>query len=112
MDPLHILSTEQTSSDSALAPSEPLLYWSTPGTTREHQAKRFLKVLLPSIPLVAFSVDFLYAYVVQASGDLAADRPINVERPFLGALLLALVMSLLCIFIYHGVLKILEAPQR
>ncbi len=112
MDPIQILTSEQASSDQTLGPSEPLLYWSTPAVTREHQIKRFLKVLLPSIPLIAFSVDFLYAYIAQASADLAANRPIAAERPFFGALLLALVMSLLCIFIYHGVLKILEEDQR
>lgn len=111
MDPIQILASEHASSDQALAPVESLLSWSTPGTTRKHQAKRFLKILLPSIPLVAFSVDFLYAYIAQASADLATNRPIDGARPFLGALLLALVLSLLCIFIYHGVLKILEEGQ-
>ncbi|HEY7350574.1 MAG TPA: hypothetical protein VH599_19855 [Ktedonobacterales bacterium] len=111
MDPIHILTSEQASSDQTLAASEPLLYWSKPDATREQHARRFLKVLLPSIPLIAFSVDFLYAYIAQASADLAANRPINAERPFFGALLLALVMSLLCIFIYHGVLKIFAENQ-
>jgi hypothetical protein len=112
MDPIQTLTSERASSDQALAPSEPLLSWSTPGMTREQRARRFLKVMLPSIPLVAFSVDFLSAYIAQASADLAANRPIDATRPFLGAVLLALVVSLLCIFIYHGVLKILEEPLR
>lgn len=107
MDPIQILTSEQASSDQALPQAEPFFYWSTPGATREYQARRFLKVLLPSIPLIAFSVDFLYAYITQASADIANDRPIDATHPFLGALLLAMVLSLLCIFIYHGVLKIL-----
>jgi len=111
MDPIQVLTSEQISSDQALAPVEPLLSWSTPGTTREHQARRFLKILLPSIPVVAFSVDFLYAYIAQASADLAENRPIDGARPFFGAMLVALVMSVLCIFIYHGVLKILEESR-
>jgi hypothetical protein len=108
MDPTQILTSEQASNNHALASSESLFHWSAPGTTKEYRARRFLKVLLPSIPLVAFSVDFLHAYIAQASAALAQDQPIDATRPFLGAALLALVMSLLCIFIYHGVLKILE----
>lgn len=108
MDPIQVLTSEQATSDQALVPVEPLLSWSTPGATREQQVRRFLKILLPSIPVVAFSVDFLYAYIAQASADLAANRPIDGARPFFGALLVALMMSLLCIFIYHSVLKILE----
>ncbi len=112
MDPIQILTTEQTSSNQTLAPSEPLFYWSASGATKEHQVRRFLKVLLPSIPLVAFSIDFLYAYIAQASADLADDRPIDATHPFFGALLLALVLSLLCIFIYHGVLRILSETRE
>lgn len=114
MDPTQTLTSEQTARDQALASSEPLFYWSTPGSTstREYQARRFLKVLLPSIPLAAFSIDFLYAYITQASADLADNRPIDATRPFYGALLLALVLGLMCIFIYHGVLKILEENPR
>jgi succinate dehydrogenase hydrophobic anchor subunit len=111
MDPVQTLTPEQASSKTTLAPPQPLFSWSAPGATREHQARRFLMVLLPSIPLVAFSIDFLYAYITQASADLAEDRPIDATHPFLGALLLALVLSLLCIFIYHGVLKILAEHQ-
>jgi hypothetical protein len=108
MDPTQMLTSEQASHNHALASSEPLFSWAAPGTTKEDRARRFLKVLLPSIPLVAFSVDFLYAYIAKASTDLAQNQPIDATRPFLGAMLLALVMSLLCIFIYHGVLKILD----
>jgi hypothetical protein len=111
MDPTQILTSEQASNNHTLASSEPLFYWSAPGTTKEYRARRFLKVLLPSIPLVAFSVDFLYAYIFKASTDLAQNQPIDATRPFLGAMLLALVMSLLCIFIYHGVLKILDETR-
>ncbi len=111
MDPTQILTSEQASSKQGLASPEPLFYWSAPGTTREYRARRFLKVLLPSIPLVAFSVDFLHAYIAQASAALAQNQPIDATRPFLGAALLALVMSLLCIFIYHGVLKILDETR-
>ena len=111
MDPTQIFTSEQAGSKQALASSEPLFYWSAPGPTKEYQARRFLKILLPSIPLVAFSVDFLYAYIAQASTALAANQPIDATRPFLGAVLLALIMSLLCIFIYHGVLKILDEAR-
>ena len=111
MDPTQTLTSEHTS-DQALTSSEPLFYWSVPEGTREYQARRFLKVLLPSIPLAAFSIDFLYAYITQASADLAENRPIDATHPFYGALLLALVLGLMCIFIYHGVLKILEENPR
>ena len=111
MDPTQTLTSEHTS-DQALTSSEPLFYWSVPVSTRGNQARRFLKVLLPSIPLAAFSIDFLYAYITQASADLADNRPIDATHPFYGALLLALVLSLMCIFIYHGVLKILEENPR
>ena len=114
MDPTQTLTSEHPASDQALASSEPLFYWSVPDNTgaREHQARRFLKVLLPSIPLVAFSIDFLYAYITQASADLADNRPIDATHPFYGALVLALVLGLMCIFIYQGVLKILEENPR
>ncbi len=112
MDPTQTLTSEQTASDQTLTSSEPLFYWSIPDGARGHQARRFLKVLLPSIPVAAFSIDFLYAYITQASADLANNRPIDATHPFYGALLLALVLSLMCIFIYHGVLKILEENQR
>jgi hypothetical protein len=113
MDPTQMLTPEHTS-DQGLAASEPLFFWSAPESisTREYQARRFLKVLLPSIPLAAFSIDFLYAYITQASADLADNRPIDATHPFYGALLLALTISLMCIFIYHGVMKILEENQR
>ncbi len=112
MEPVQTLSSEQLGNDQVLTPSEPLAYWSTPADTREERVQRFLKVLLPSLPIVAFSVDFLYAHIVQASADMAANRPVNEVRPFLGALLVALVVSLLCVFIYHGVLKILDETQQ
>ncbi len=112
MDPMQILSSEQISSDQALTSAEPLAYWARPVATREQQIKRFLKIMLPSIPVVAFSVDFLYTYITQASLDIATNRPIDGSRPFLGALLLALIVSLLCIFIYNGVLKILDETGR
>jgi hypothetical protein len=112
MDPIQILTSEPANSNQALPKAEPFFYWSEPGASREYQARRFMKVLLPSIPLIAFSVDFLYAYITQASADIAEDRPIDATHPFLGALLLALVLSLLCIFIYHGVLRILNEPQQ
>jgi hypothetical protein len=43
---------------------------------------------------------------------MAANRPVNEVRPFLGALLVALAVSLLCVFIYHGVLKIIDETKR
>ena len=110
MDQVNIFTPEQLGSDQALTSPEPLAYWSTPASTRE-QVRRFLKVLLPSLPVVAFSVDFLYTHIVQASADMAAHRPINDARPFLGALLVALVVSALCVFIYHGVLKIIDETK-
>ena len=112
MDPIQILTTEQANSNQTLTPTDPLFYWSASGTTREHQVRRFLKVLLPSIPVIAFSIDFLYTYISQASIDLADDRPIDATHPFFGALLLALVLGLLCIFIYHGVLRILSETRE
>lgn len=112
MDPVQILTSEQLGSDQVFATAEPLAYWPTPAGAREHQVRRFLKVMLPSIPVVAFSVDFLYAYIAQASADMAEHHPINEARPFLGALLVAVVVSLLCVFIYHGVLKIITETKR
>lgn len=112
MDPVQILTSEQLGNDPALITSEALTYWSTAADAREQQVRRFLKVMLPSIPVVAFSVDFLYAYIAQASADLAEHRPINEARPLLGALLVAVVVSILCVFIYHGILKIIDGNKR
>jgi len=112
MDPIQLLTSEQVSSEQALTPAEPLAYWARPAHTREQQIRRFLKIMLPSIPVVAFSVDFLYTYITQASLDIAANQPIDGSRPFLGALLMALVVSLLCIFIYNGVLKIFDETRH
>jgi hypothetical protein len=112
MEPIHILTPEQASTDQALTSPEPLAYWHTPVSSKEQQVGRFLKVLLPAIPVIAFSIDFLYGYIMQASADMAENRPIDEVRPVIGALLLATVMSLLCIFIYHGVLKIIDEARH
>ncbi len=111
MEPAQILTSDTLGSNQPLTPPEPLTSWPKAAHSAQ-QIRRFLKVALPSIPVAAFSVSFLYAYIVQASADLAENRPINEARPFLGALLVAGIVSMLCIFIYHGVLKIIDEASE
>jgi hypothetical protein len=113
MEPVQIITAETLVTNQVMTPPEPLTSWPNAAESSTQHIRRFLKFMLPSIPVLAFSVDFLYGYIVEASADLAQHRPINEALPFLGALLVALVTSALCIFIYNGVLKLLEEkPQH
>ena len=108
MDPVQTLTPETFDQSDLLPTPQPRIPWQGQAHTSAYQAQRFLKFMMPSIPVLAFSIDFLTAYILQARADLAAHQPINATGPFLGAVLLAAVVSLLCIFIYQGVLKIIH----
>ena len=112
MEQAQILTSDSLATNQPLTPPEPLTSWPTAPRTSITQVRRFLMVLLPSIPVVAFSVDFLYTYIAQARFALAEHQPIDEAQPFVSALLVAAVVSLLCIFIYQGVLRILRQAQQ
>lgn len=112
MEQAQILTSDTLVTNQPLTPPEPLTSWPTAIPNNVKQARRFLMVMLPSIPVIAFSVDFLYTYIAQARFALAEHQPMDEAQPFLSALLVAAVVSLLCIFIYQGVLRILADTQR
>lgn len=112
MEQAQILTSDTLVTNQPLIPPEPLTSWPTATQNSVKQVRRFLMMLLPSIPVVAFSVDFLYTYITQARFALAEHQPIDESQPFLSALLVAAVVSLLCIFIYQGVLRILSEAQQ
>lgn len=112
MEQAQILTSDTLVTNQPLTQPEPLTSWPTAAQNSVKQVRRFLMMLLPSIPVVAFSVDFLYTYITQARFALAEHQPIDEAQPFLSALLVAAVVSLLCIFIYQGVLRILSETQQ
>ena len=77
-------------------------------------ARRFLKLMLPAVPITAFVLTFLYGYLLlgmhsQKIGGKIAD-PVTVDPalPLLGALLLSVALGALCVSIYFGFLRITE----
>ena len=112
MEPVQIIPSETRVTHQSLRPPELVTSWPRPAEKNMQQIKRFLKCVLPSIPILVFSVDFLYGYITEANFDLDRHLPINETPPFLGALLAAIVASLLCVFIYQGVLKILDETAQ
>jgi hypothetical protein len=80
-------------------------------------ARRFLKLMLPAVPITAFVLTFLYGYLLlgmhsQKIGGKVAD-PVTVDPalPLLGALLLSVALGALCISIYVGFLRITERDR-
>jgi hypothetical protein len=80
-------------------------------------ARRFLKLMLPAVPITAFVLTFLYGYLLlgmhsQKIGGKIAD-PVTVDPalPLLGALLLSVALGALCASIYFGFLRITERDQ-
>src|SRR5690348_13851921 len=71
MDPVQTLTPETFDQPDLLPAPQPLIPWQSQAHTSAYQARRFLKFLLPSIPVLAFSIDFLTAYILQARADLA-----------------------------------------
>lgn len=77
-------------------------------------ARRFLKLMLPAVPITAFVMTFLYGYLLlgmrsQKLGGMVAE-PVTVDPalPLLGALLLSVALGALCVSIYFGFLRITE----
>ena len=80
-------------------------------------ARRFLKMMLPAVPITAFVLTFLYGYLLlgmhsQKIGGKIAD-PVTVDPalPLLGALLLSVALGALCVSIYFGFLRITERDR-
>jgi hypothetical protein len=80
-------------------------------------ARRFLKLMLPAVPITAFVLTFLYGYLLlgmhsQKIGGKVAD-PVTVDPalPLLGALLLSVALGVLCVSIYFGFLRITERDR-
>jgi hypothetical protein len=79
-------------------------------------ARRFLKLMLPAVPITAFVLTFLYGYLLlgmhsQKIGGKIADPAVDPALPLLGALLLSVALGALCVSIYFGFLRIAERDK-
>ncbi|MBF6590726.1 MAG: hypothetical protein IVW57_09375 [Ktedonobacterales bacterium] len=82
---------------------------------QEDVARRYLKFMLPSIPVTIFVMGFLYSsLLLSVQSGATAPVPASSTRassaesalPLLGALLLALTAAVLCVMIYSGYQRI------
>jgi hypothetical protein len=83
---------------------------------RAEAARHYLKFMLPSIPIAAFVLSFMFSYLIlgiethahHGGPEAAAVSTTLVDPtlPFMGAALLALVTGALCMAIYFGFLRI------
>jgi hypothetical protein len=77
-------------------------------------ARRFLKLMLPAVPITAFVLTFLYGYLLlgmhsqKIGGKIADPVTVDPSLPLLGALLLSVALGALCVSIYFGFLRITE----
>jgi hypothetical protein len=113
--PLRRVAEEGQRLRDAMAPRLTLLRGGTPGVPLA--ARRFLKLMLPAVPITAFVLTFLYGYLLlgmhsQKLGGKVAD-PVTVDPalPLLGALLLSVALGVLCVSIYFGFLRITERDR-
>jgi len=80
-------------------------------------ARRFLKLMLPAVPITAFVMTFLYGYLLlgmhsqKLAGKVADPAPVDPALPLLGALLLSVALGALCVSIYFGFLRITERDR-
>lgn len=86
-----------------------------PGRHADDVARRYLKLVLPAIPITAFVLTFLYAYLLV--GISAAQSPasqagngvvVNPLLPLIGALLLASATGMICLIAYLGYQRVLD----
>jgi hypothetical protein len=80
-------------------------------------ARRFLKLMLPAVPITTFVLTFLYGYLLlgmhsqKIGGKIADPVTVDPSLPLLGALLLSVALGALCASIYFGFLRITERDQ-
>ncbi len=80
-------------------------------------ARRFLKLMLPAVPITTFVLTFLYGYLLlgmhsqKAATRLAEPVTVDPTLPLAGALLLSFALGALCVSIYFGFLRITERDQ-
>jgi|GEM_PF-4604638 len=80
-------------------------------------ARRFLKLMLPAVPITAFVLTFLYGYLLlgmhsQTTGGKYTESVIvDPTLPLAGALLLSIALGALCVSIYFGFLRITERDR-
>ena len=87
-----------------------------PPRAREDAARHYLKFMLPSIPIATFVLSFVYWYLILGMRlvrpeHVAARVPdgaalVDPTLPLVGALLVALTTTVLCMTIYFGFLRI------
>src|SRR5262249_40008366 len=74
--------------------------------------RHYLKFMLPAIPVVTFVMSLLYSYLlVGLNGDPVSPSDLS-PLPLIGALLMALTTSMLCLAIYTGVLRASEHSEH
>jgi hypothetical protein len=80
-------------------------------------ARRFLKFMLPAVPITAFVLTFLYGYLLlgmhsqTTSGKFSGAVTVDPALPLIGALLLSFALGALCVSIYLGFLRITDREQ-
>jgi hypothetical protein len=87
-----------------------------PRDARTEAARHYLKFMLPSIPIATFVLSFVYWYLILGMRlvrpeHVAARVPdgaalVDPTLPLVGALLVALTTTVLCMTIYFGFLRI------
>jgi hypothetical protein len=99
----------------AVTPRLTLLRGGKPGVPLA--ARRFLKLMLPAVPITTFVLTFLYGYLLlgmhsqKIGGKIADPVTVDPEFPLLGALLLSVAVGALCVSIYFGFLRITERDK-
>lgn len=81
-------------------------------------ARRYLKLILPAIPITAFVLTFLYVYLLvgvsaaQSPAVQGAGAPIvNPLLPLFGALLVAVATGMICLIAYLGYQRVLAQAR-
>lgn len=84
----------------------------------DEAARRYLKLILPAIPISAFVLTFLYVYLlvgVSAEQSPSTQGPgvpgVNPMLPLFGALLVAVATGMLCLIAYLGYQRVLDQAR-
>jgi len=66
------------------------------------RGRHYLKVTLPAIPVLVFTMTFLMIYFIEVGDAAQMHEPINPAPALLGALMITFAVAALCAAIYTG----------